>query len=381
MALKFETRNSPALMSGNVFWRKHTDHFLLFRSNPSAYENYHMTDIIGVALGKKISSRTGISKLELRYRHEQIFSTSLGDELTEPVEIAGTNNSYYNRFKSRDHINLTADHYFQINKLYLNVGFLLQTLDAKFSEAGFYPGIDLSYKMNENFTFFGAANRTMRLPTFTDLYYVSPTNLGNPDLKPEKAQTFEIGTKYRNEILDGTFSLFYRNGKETIDWIWQDSVWQSMNITNLDAFGLETGVSLNPNWIRTSSKTIKHLNISYSYTELLKSSESYISNYALDNLRHKLVVDLGIQLPLNFYLDIKTSWQDRNGSYLYYSSPSSDPYEIQYDNHLLIDVNAGVKLHRLTLFIDVSNLLNTTYRDIGSVVMPGRWFMAGIKFR
>ncbi|MDA3822423.1 MAG: TonB-dependent receptor plug domain-containing protein, partial [Bacteroidales bacterium] len=170
MALKFETRNSPALMSGNVFWRKHTDHFLLFRSNPSAYENYHMTDIIGVALGKKISSRTGISKLELRYRHEQIFSTSLGDELTEPVEIAGTNNSYYNRFKSRDHINLTADHYFQINKLYLNVGFLLQTLDAKFSEAGFYPGIDLSYKMNENFTFFGAANRTMRLPTFTDLY-------------------------------------------------------------------------------------------------------------------------------------------------------------------------------------------------------------------
>ncbi|MDA3822612.1 MAG: TonB-dependent receptor [Bacteroidales bacterium] len=210
---------------------------------------------------------------------------------------------------------------------------------------------------------------------------MSQRYLGNPDLKPEKAQTFEIGTKYRNEILDGTFSLFYRNGKETIDWIWQDSVWQSMNITNLDAFGLETGVSLNPNWIRTSSKTIKHLNISYSYTELLKSSESYISNYALDNLRHKLVVDLGIQLPLNFYLDIKTSWQDRNGSYLYYSSPSSDPYEIQYDNHLLIDVNAGVKLHRLTLFIDVSNLLNTTYRDIGSVVMPGRWFMAGIKFR
>jgi len=221
----------------------------------------------------------------------------------------------------------------------------------------------------------------MRLPTFTDLYYTSPTNLGNYNLRPEKALTFEGGTRFKNKFIDAAISIFYRNGKETIDWIWQDSIWHSMNITDLDVYGVETTLKLSPEWIKTYGNFIKNAGISYSYNGISKSSGSHISAYALDNLRQKFVFDLGVQLPANFYLDIRSIWQERNGSYLYYSRPDAEPYETPYGNYLLIDITAGIKLKRLSLFIDASNILNTNYRDIGSVVMPGRWIMFGVRIR
>ena len=427
-ALKVETRKPSFKVFGQAYWRRYMDHFLLFRSDPAVYENYHMTDVSGLAAGAKISSTVGFTTVKVELRNERIHSTTLGNPLAVPVKIRGEKNRYYDRFKSRSLLSLSADHHIQLNRLHLNAGMLLHTLATGLPlrpkqplQVGLYPGIDISYQVHDQLTVFSSLNRSMRLPTYTDLYYEGPQNLGNPDLLPEKAITFETGLKCNADWLRADLALFYRKGVETIDWIWRDSIWRTSNLTDLDTYGGEVSLNLLPATLirnlRSTSATqtaahaqpslsaplarsfnaISHLRIAYSYAELSKSSDTHISNYALDNLKHKVIFDLGLKLPLEIFLpaesvlsmksslpvelflDGKAIWQERNGAYLHYETPQSAPYETPYDPFWLIDLRAGIKLSKITLFIDVTNVLNTAYRDIGSVVMPGRWFTMGVK--
>ena len=41
-----------------------------------------------------------------------------------------------------------------------------------------------------------SASRAFRVPTYTDLYYHDPANLGSPTLRPERAWTFEAGVDW-----------------------------------------------------------------------------------------------------------------------------------------------------------------------------------------
>jgi vitamin B12 transporter len=406
-ALKVETRKPSFRVFGHGYWRRHRDHFMLFRSDPAVYENYHMTDVTGLAAGAKISSRAGFTTLKAEYRNERIHSTALGDPLSDPVKIKGELNRFYDRYKSRSLLSLSADHHIQLNRLHLNGGLLLHALAAGplgsgqagqpgqpgpilqsegALRAGLYPGIDLSYLLRDGLTAFASVNRSMRLPTYTDLYYEGPQNRGNPALLPEKATTVESGLKYRSDWLSADLALFFRKGEETIDWIWTDSIWQTRNLTELNTCGGETSVQVTPanfaqGTVGPALRAISHIRVAYSYTELSKASDAHISNYALDNLKHKFIFDLGVQLPAGLYLDGKVLWHDRNGSYLHYETPQSVPYETPYEPYWLIDIQAGIRLNRIILFIEATNLLNIAYRDIGSVVMPGRWIMAGIRYR
>ena len=379
-ALKFNIRKPVLKLSGNIYWKRHFDHFLLFRNNPAAYENYHMTDAIGGALSKKFRSSISITSLELKYRYEKIFSTTLGNIIDNPKVVKGTE-TYYNHFKERNHLSISADHLVQFRKIYINMGLLIQAGIENLSSPGMYPGIDLSYIVTDEFSLFSSVNKSMRLPTFTDLYYNGPQNKGNPNLLSETALTFETGAKYKSEGIRIDAALFYRLGKETIDWIWIDNIWQTKNLTDLDTYGAETSIYLFPSKFNNSIKTLEWLRISYSYIELSKLSDGLISNYALDNLRHKFMLDIKLKLPLQTYIDAKISRQARNGSYLLYETPVSSPVSTSYDPFWLVDINVGIKVGKITFFIDATNLLNTSYRDLGSVIMPGRWIMAGVRYR
>jgi iron complex outermembrane receptor protein len=380
-ALKLESMMLPVKIFGQLYWRRHMDHFLLVRSNPSFYENYHRTDMTGAAAGVKFSSILGFTTLQTSFRDDRIISTTLGEETERTVRIKGADNQYYTKFKSRGLLSLSAEHQLQIKRLFIKSGILFHSMADIPTNPGVYPGIDISLMVNNHLRFYLSANRSMRLPTFTDLYYRGPQNEGNDALLPERAMTYEWGARYGADWISADLSLFYRKGSQTIDWIWIDNMWRSRNLTSLDTYGGEVNLQIIPSEITESLYRISHIRLGYSYTELSKSSDNFISNYALDNLKHKFILDMLIQLTGRIYLDSKVSWQERNGSFLFYESPSALPYELAYEPYWLIDFQAGIKLKRFTLFTDITNTLNSSYRDIGSVIMPGRWIMAGIKYR
>ena len=44
------------------------------------------------------------------------------------------------------------------------------------------------------------------MPTFTDMFYKSPVQKGNPGLEPEEAVTLEGGVKYNNSFINSYIS-------------------------------------------------------------------------------------------------------------------------------------------------------------------------------
>ncbi len=57
----------------------------------------------------------------------------------------------------------------------------------------FAPTVSGGYWLASSLKLRASASRAFRRPTYTDLYYHDPGDLGNPDLKPEEATNYEGG--------------------------------------------------------------------------------------------------------------------------------------------------------------------------------------------
>ena len=127
--------------------------------------------------------------------------------------------------------------------------------------------------------------------------------------------------------------------------------------------------------------SLERWNFSYTFTSLTKVSEDLISRYLLDNLRHKVSMGSHLSILKNLKLFLGFSFQDRNGSYLKYEVDSEASLEQAYEPFLLMDLKLSYSFKRIHIYVKSNNLLNTQYHDIGNVIQPGRWNMAGIEFR
>jgi len=55
------------------------------------------------------------------------------------------------------------------------------------------PSLSGAAWVSAKFKLRASASRAFRLPSYTDLYYASPSTVGNPNLKPESATSYEAG--------------------------------------------------------------------------------------------------------------------------------------------------------------------------------------------
>lgn len=380
IGLKNASRGFNPGIESSFHWRRHSDHFLLFRSNPSFYENLHRSDVLEGQIHLKYASVLGVSKIGASFRSEQIVSSSLGNDLPNPEPLHRNDSLLYIFGYQRSHPGLSLNHFFIIEKFKASAG-LLAYFSPIESRMLLYPGMDLSFKFNPVWRMNAAVNKSMRLPTFTDLFYQGPQNVGNPNLSPEEAITFESGLAYKKYGITSHLSFFYRLGEMTIDWVWQeDERWHTMNITELNTFGGEISLSIDPEILNQYQHLLEHFQTSYSYTEINKSPSTFISNYALDNLRHKFVIDIGISLPFNFSVYYNTRWYNRNGAYLSYDIETGTSKELPYEKYRLHDLSLRYNLKHLSIYINVSNIFDVEYMDLGSVTQPGRWIIGGVRF-
>ena len=87
------------------------------------------------------------------------------------------------------------------------------------------PSIAAIYKVNNNFNFYGKYARGFRAPSWEDLnsshisisQYSAYTTVGNPNLKEETSNNYEIGLKGRNNNSDFGVSSFYNDYTNFLD--------------------------------------------------------------------------------------------------------------------------------------------------------------------
>ncbi|MDP3432191.1 MAG: TonB-dependent receptor, partial [Bacteroidota bacterium] len=220
-SLKFET-GTKIHLTPSVYWRRHQDRFELFRSEPASWyagHNYHLTDVFGSNLNAWFASAFGKTAFGAEIRTENVWSNVLGKAIATPIEVPGESGKFFTKAYSRTTISYFAEHSVYLKKLSISAGAMANWI----SDLGFgwniYPGLDASYAISNHFKLYGSANSSLRMPTFTDLFYNGPTNIGNPDLKPEKSVTYEGGLKLTFKGFSGHAGAYHRRGKNLIDWV------------------------------------------------------------------------------------------------------------------------------------------------------------------
>jgi iron complex outermembrane receptor protein len=380
-SIKWES-NSRFHITPVVYFRKNHDRFELFRDNPPSWyttHNYHLTNTYGANLNSWVQSHMGKSAIGVEFRSENILSNVLGDEMVPPVEVPGEN-AFFTKSKNRATVSGFIEHVYYSPKLTVSAGLLSNYITGSGSGINFFPGIDASYKILPYINLFSSFNTSLRVPTFTDLFYQGPTNIGNPDLKPEKTATYEVGFKLTSDLMLFTGVGYYRNGKDMIDWVKRDEAdkWQPQNLTKINSFGTEFQLQFNlQNYFGHNLPKIK---IDYFFNTLKKAEgQDYISNYVLDNLKHKLVAAIGQTVLRNFYIDMKILFQDRAGTYTQYVN-NNWGNKIEYDPFWIFDGKVNYTLGDLRFYVSINNIFNRNYIDIGNVVQPGRWTKIGVSY-
>jgi len=322
--------------------RRHADHYLLDFSNPSFYENNHFTNTIHLNLKRTFQATRRTHNIALDGTVEAIQSNNLGSHQRQNIRIV-----YEYQWRPN-------------NRLALQLG----------SSANFYsewkgvvvPGIDCQYRFLPTLVWHGSINSAYRIPTFTEFYYHSPANRGNPDLKPEKAWTMEQNILWKNGARSAQFGIFIRDGKAQIDWVRENTAepWQVKNITRIVNSGIETTLSF-----PMKSIFINSVSLSYCYTYTDKHNAHYESKYLLSSLTHQLILDFH---PFDI-LGIQQNWNLRFED------------RLNHQENTVIDVHITKNLRHFTFSLSITNLLNSRYADYSGIPMPGRWITFGLKYK
>lgn len=370
-----------------VYWRRNQDRFELFRGFVNAASwykthNYHLTDTYGTNLNAWFASNWGKTAFGADFRSENIWSNVLGKPMDKPIDVPGESGHQFTFSDTRTNFSLFFEQSKNWNKLTLSGGLMANWNSALGRNWNIYPGLDLSWQFTERFRYYASANKSLRLPTFTDLYYKSATNIGNSSLKPEEATAFETGLKYKNSWLEAHATWFRRWGTNMIDWVREpgESVWYAKNITKLNTDGIELAVHTNPSRLFGGHTFIQNFDVSYAWLNQKNDAGLLISKYVLDYLKHKIDIRFGHSVIKNMTINWQFSYQDRNGTFTRWEG-SGYGNEVEYKPFWLVDARLNWSRKGTNVYLEASNLLNRTYWDFGNIEQPGTWLKAGIIHR
>ena len=367
----------------DVYWRRHHDRFELFRNYIGAASwytghNYHLSETAGASLNATTSWSLGTTSLGAELRSESIWSNVLGLPMDKPLDVPGESEGQFTRSFNRTNFSVFAEHNIYFGRFDLSGGVLINRHSNSGYGVDWYPGIDLSYRLTTLLKWTASYNRSLRMPTFTDLFYSGPTNVGNPNLKPERAETYETAFRLRNETYSASVGGFYRIGRDLIDWgrIPGETVYTTSNINRVEALGTEAAADLLLSELIPGQTLLRSLSVNYSYVWQDKvSDEGYESYYVLDHLRQKLNISLihGLGLP-NVEVNWNMQYRDRAGYYT-----KSDGTRVDHTPFWLTDLRVSWNKGNYGLYAEASNLFDATYSDLSELRQPGLWLKLGAR--
>ena len=347
--------SGPVNIIGRTYWTRMHDHYVWKRSRPQDYQNFHRTDAFGASLSAGKSWQLGTTSVGGEVRRESIRSTNLGDD-------------------GRTGLGIYLEHSVRISQLNISAGVFGHYDSAEHSGLHLYPGIDLSWLASEKMRLFASFNRSMRMPTFTDLHYNGPGIEGNARLKPEECTDINIGGTLTAGLLRLNVKGFYRHGTDMIDWVRYvgADVFTTAN-SDIDLLGAELSATLNFG----QDEMIKNIGLSYCYIDKYRRHPEENAQYEsdLDYLRHKLVATLNHRI----YRHLSARWEmvlkDRTG---WFDNARTGRRQ-SYGTFATLDLRLQWTVPGYTLYVKATNLTGHRYYDYPNVPQPGLWLLAGLK--
>ena len=329
------------VVESRLYYRQHDDKFIGDVTDADSYVNYHTTYIYGSEVQlRTLSEKKGEFVLGLEVAKEELESTRLGDHSNVRVAIYTEYGvSLGRRFALNPGIRI--DHH---------------------SEWGWQssPAINIGYHLSRQVRLRSSFGRSFRPPDYTELYYWSPKNVGNPRLVVEEAWSSEFGGDFGlNTWLHFRTTLLLRKERNLIDWVKRDSLspWEAVKITKVYTYGVESLFE-----IGLKSSTNLFLGHSFLKSES-EELENYISKYAMTHPQHQ--VSLGIDFPLlwEIHQNLKGIYKQRS----------------HRGGYFILDTRLSKTLGHLEFHLGATNLLDISYEEIPGAPMPGSSLDCGIK--
>lgn len=380
-AVQAETKGDVYHFKPSVYWNRSDDRFEFYRGMPEKSPfNYHQTDVYGVNLNNYIQTFLGKTAFGAEFRNEGVRSTSLGEPLNSPVKIPGAD-ADFTLGLNRTNLSFHLEHNIVLRRFTLSAGVIAVKNTGNEMKFRFYPGVDASYQFARDWKVYASYNTSLRMPTFTELYYSVGGHKADKYLKPEEMQAVEVGVKYLRPGIRGTLSLYRYHGTDMIDWIkdisqGDDAPWQSVNHAVINTMGAEASVLVDIRELMQRDAFVRSVNVSYSYINQDKETTPNLqSKYALEYLRHKFVAQANFRIWKLFEMNVSYRWQDRMGNYQKGNSM------VPYEPYSLVDARFTWNAPQYKIYVEGNNLLNKTYYDHGNIPQPGIWVRAGASYR
>jgi len=321
----------------NAYFKRHSDEFILNRHNPQFYINHHTTYVYGLDSKLLFENNTFIG---LGIAEDKITSTNLARHRRQRQEL-----SIGYRLEDDE-------------QLILKLG----GKETNYDKLGWLEAFDseLGWRFSDKFESKLSITYNWRAPSFTELYYVSASNIGNSNLKVQKNLNFELNNDLSiTDKIDFNSSVFLRKQINTIDWAKNTpaAAWVASNVGRVAFFGADNNISIK------LGLCLKKINFGYSYLNLDQKNQYLYSKYVFDYVRHKIRSSLQAQIK-GVDLNLITI----------FNKP------VSRDTYTTFDLVAKKEIREnLTVFIEGNNIFNTGFDELQDIEGDGRWYKAGFE--
>ncbi len=364
-----------------VYWNRSLDHYVWWRANPSAYQNFHQTNVYGANVNAYTTWALGKSAIGLEYRRENILSTRLGKEIDDPTKYKVPGRDEYYKYKDgRDNVGIYLEHDATLGPVVMSVGVLANYNSAADGGMKLCPGIDLAWHANARLRLFVSFNKSIRMPTYTDLYYNGPGLQGNAQLKPEQSTDWHVGAAYAGAYYRLQVKAFYRKGTDMIDWVKYEGqeVYTTAN-SDIDNIGAELSSTFDLTRPFGKNSFVRTISLSYCYNYKHRVDEEQSANYVsrLTFMLYKIVSSVNLSILPKLTAQWDFTLKNREGEF----DNATTGLTQKYGTYGNLDVKLQWQEPKYTLYVQASNLTNHKYYDHANVEQPGIWIMAGAKLR
>ncbi len=322
--------------------RRHSDDFVLIRTDPSVYRNHHASD----QLGAEVTAHASVGSDR---------EVALGGEwVRETLESNALGNRSEDRFAA--FAELTTG-------LGRGRGTAGLRVDAREGFQTFVsPSVSASVPVGAAFRIRAQAGRAFRAPTWTERYYEDPANLGTPHLKGEKSWSVEAGVDVlvpRGALVRAT--VFRRRSRDLIDWARPlgdlSARWRTRNVETATFDGLELSGSVG------SRETL--LVTAYgSWLDLTTSeADGFLSKSTLRPLLRTVGATLERALSGATHVRLHLRDQTRAGE----------------TGVLTVDARVALSTPVGDVFVGGTNLTDASYADVSGLAAPGRALSLGVR--
>ncbi len=232
----------------------------------------------------------------------------------------------------------------------------------------------VAWALNDRATLRANIGTGQKTPTFVERFGFFPGQfIGNPDLKPERSTSYDIGIDRRiADAVNIQVAIFKQDIRDEIDGFVFDPDTFLFTADNLATTSKRSGVELGASWDVSEQL---NLDMNYTYTDASENGAP-----ELRRPRHAGNIQAGYSFQeergrVTLAADYGGTRQD------IFFPPWPDPSEVvTLQNYWLLDLTAQYDVTETTkLFIRATNLLDTEYEQVYGYRTQGRAAYAGIQ--